>query len=266
MRQGCIQAAFSLVVLLAAYVITQPAWSAGEWSELKSRHFIVYYKLTPIDFAREVLNASEQAFQQISNDLGFTRDKGWDFDDRARIYIFDNQQAYIESAKQSQWSAGTAFYTRRTIKTYPAANGFFDSVLPHELGHIIFYEFIGNPYANIPRWFEEGVAMYQEKARRWGAHQDVKKAMADGTFVPLDQLSQVSLAYDSSRETVDAFYAESASAVYFLIKEYGDFRFLNFCRQMKLGNTFERAFELAYPHIRTISQFNSLWVSHIERQ
>lgn len=244
----------------------QLAAAPQKWKELKSRHFIVYYKDTPEGFARTVLDSAEEDFQQISSDLGFVRYQGWEFDNRAQIYIFNDKEDYIESSRQADWSAGIAYHNQRIIKTYPSAAGFFDSLLPHELGHIIFYEFIGNQHADIPRWFDEGVAMYQEKAQRWGSHQIVKKALREETFIPLEQLSQTLLRQDSSKEFVELFYAESASVVYFLIKEHGDFRFLNFCRQLRDGNPFDRALALSYPHFRTLKQFNEAWVFYLERQ
>jgi len=240
--------------------------AASEWKEHASRHFIIYYKDTPVDFARTVADSAEEYYKQITQDLGFARYAGWDFENRARIYIFNDQQDYIESARQSGWSAGAAYYHNRMIKTYPSASGFFDSLLPHELGHIIFYEFIDNQFANLPRWFDEGVAMYQEKARRWGSHQTVKKALQEGTFIPLEDLSKTRLNHQSPRDLVELFYAESASVVYFLITEHGNFRFLNFCRQLKNGSTFERAFELAYPHIRNIQKLNDLWVVYLKKK
>ena len=236
-----------------------------EWNEKKTQHFIVYYKNIPEDFVETVLNASEDYYDQITDNLGFSRHKGWSFNNRARIYIYDDQQDYIESAHQSNWSAGAAYYNSRMIKTYPSAAGFFDSLLPHELGHIIFHEFIG-VHVSIPRWFDEGVAMYQERARRWGANQKVKKAMEDGTFIPLQDLGKVRLARDSSKEKVELFYAESASAVYFLIHEYGEFRFLNFCRKLQGGNKFNHALELIYPRFKTLDRMNKAWVSYLERQ
>jgi len=248
-----------------ALCLSSLAAASEAWKELKSRHFIVYYKGTSVDFARTVSDSAEEYFYQITRDLGFIRHQSWSFDERARIYIYDDKEDYIESSRQANWSAGAAYYEERTIKTYPAAAGFFDSLLPHELGHIIFYEFIGNKRAYIPRWFDEGVAMYQEKAQRWGSHQAVKKALDDKTFIPLEELSRTVLDQHSSKELVQLFYAESASAVYFLIKENGDFRFLTFCKNLKDGLTFERAMELSYPHFRTLKQLNEAWVAYLKR-
>ena len=91
----------------------------------------------------------------------------------------------------------------KTIKTFPEAHGFFDTILPHELGHIIFRDYIGFTI-NIPLWFEEGVAIYQEKAKRLGANKAVKEAIENGQFIPLSQLSGMRL-YKNSKQSGGGF-------------------------------------------------------------
>ncbi|MEW5895139.1 MAG: peptidase MA family metallohydrolase [Candidatus Omnitrophota bacterium] len=252
--------------LLVMFVLASIGQTAAEekWNEMKSRHFIVYYKNTPRGFAETVLNNAEQCYDAIVDNLGFNSYKGWTFDDRAKIYVYDNKDDYVTSAQQANWSAGTAYYLKRTIRTYPSAAGFFDTLLPHELGHIIFHEFIGHR-GNIPLWFDEGVAMYQEKAKRWGANGKVQQALKDGTFIPLSRLAGIRLQSDSSRDLIELFYDESASIIYFLITEYGDFKFLNFCRNLERGDDFLHSLERSYPRFKTLDELNAAWVSYLEK-
>lgn len=254
------------LMLLGIFLLNTSGLCADEdWKTRKSHHFIVYYQNTPRDFLDMVIETSEDYYDQITRDLGFRRHKGWSFDDRAKIYIYDDQDHYLESARQSKWSAGVAYYHKRMIKTYPSEAGFFDSLLPHELGHIIFHEFIGTR-VSIPSWFSEGVAMHQEKAKRWGSHAKVKKAIEDGTFIPLQELHSNRPGKNSSREEVELFYAEAASVVYFLIKEKGEFRFSSFCRHLQGGDKFLHSLEKAYPRFKNLEYFNKVWVSYLEKQ
>jgi hypothetical protein len=165
--------------------------------------------------------------------------------------------------KQAGWSHGAASPRDRIIRTFPSAHGFFDSTLPHELGHIIFREFLGFK-AQIPAWFEEGVAMYQEKAKRWGSHAAVRGAIKDGTFKSLGELSITQLRYNTSKDLVNLFYAESASAVNFLITEYGQRRFVLFCRKLKEGGPFDWALDSVYVRFKTTDDFNDAWVKYLK--
>jgi len=235
-----------------------------KWNEQRSQHFLIYYKNAPEDFIISIEEAAEQYYTEITQNLGFTRYNNWTFDKRAKIYIYDDQDDYIHSAKQAGWSHGAVSAQKREIWTFPAAHGFFDSTLPHELGHIVFREFVGFR-ARIPLWLDEGVAMYQEKAKRWGAHALVKQAMAQNQFIPLDQLMWMYLTNQTPREVVELFYAESASIVYFLITELGEYRFVRFCQKLANGSTFENALHLAYPHYKTIKDLNKAWVKYLEQ-
>ncbi|HOW34811.1 MAG TPA: peptidase MA family metallohydrolase [Candidatus Omnitrophota bacterium] len=255
---------FAVIFLLVVFGWAAVSGAEEGWKEYRALHFIIYYKDAPEDFIKEVERTAETYYQQITSNLGFARTQIWSWDKRAKIYIYRDADDYIKSAKQSPWSHGVAAWIEKEIRTFPAANGFFDSILPHELGHIIFREFIGsNPY--VPLWLDEGVAMYQEKARRWGVNSDVKKAIEQKKFIPLSELSTVRLYSDTARDFVELYYAEAASAVYYLITEFGEFKFVGLCRQLKEGTRFEQAFKNIYIQFKSLDAFNQSWVNYLKR-
>jgi len=217
-----------------------------------------------IRFAKRVEEMAEYYYHKIAENLGFTRYKGWNWDKRAKIYIYDSADDYVNAGKQFRWSHGTASPKDRTIRTFPAAHGFFDSTLPHELGHIIFREFVGFK-ADVPTWFEEGIAMYQEQAQRWGAHDTVRRALEDGTFIPLDQMTYVRLSAKIEPKRVRLFYAESASVINYMINELGEERFVRFCRQLKKGNPFEWTLKSVYVRFKDTKELNEAWVKFLKK-
>ena len=254
-----------LILLIAALFVCTSKTHAEEWKQYKRLHFIVYYKNAPYDFVKTVEDVAKDYYLEITENLGFTRYKAWTWNERARIYIYDNSEDYVRSGKQAGWSHGTASPQDRTIRTFPAAHGFFDSTLPHELGHIIFREFIGFK-AQIPSWFEEGVAMYQEKAKRWGAHDTVREAMKNGTFKTLTELTKVRLNSHMSMDSVNLFYAEAASVVNFMIRELGEQRFVYLCRKLREGKEFESALGSVYARCKNIEQLNKEWVKFLNHE
>ncbi|MCD4779342.1 MAG: hypothetical protein K8S27_02175 [Candidatus Omnitrophica bacterium] len=257
-----------LLIIFNFYFITASSitWSleAKKWTEHKSEHFIIYYRTAPKDFVKTVEKSAEIYYKEITRNLGFNRFHSWTWDRRAKIYIYDDKEDYHQSGK-FEWSHGVAFSRAKVIETYPSAHGFFDTILPHEIGHIIFREFVGFR-ARIPTWFEEGVAMNQEKAKRWGADKVVAKAIADETFIPLTDLSQVHLNRFTSKDTVKLFYAESASIVSFMINKGGKHKFVRFCRKLKDGDPFEWVFEKVYLQYRSIERLNKSWVKYLQDQ
>lgn len=252
---------FLIMLLISAQMVVS-AQGQDQWSEYRANHFLIYYKNVPQDFVKAVEEQAEYYYDQITENLGFRRFTTWTFDERAKIYIYDDQDDYIKSANQYHWSHGAANTKTKTIRTFPSAHGFFDSTLPHELGHIIFREFVGFN-ADLPLWFEEGVAMYQEKAKRWGAHKAVRKAVQEGKFIPLKELSRMPLSSNMDPALVNLYYAEAASVVYFMITELGQFRFVDFCRNLQAGRKFEDALQLTYGRFKNVDDLNATWLRNV---
>ncbi len=238
---------------------------SGKWNEYKSAHFFVYYKNIPLSFARTVADSAENYYHEITSGLGFNREHDWMSEKRAKIYIYQDDKDYVRNAQQYEWSHGAASVKEKTIRTFPQAHGFFDSTLPHELGHIIFHEYIGYD-VDVPLWFEEGVAMYQEKAKRFGVNVLVRKALENDQFISLMDLGNVRLYSESPSDQVQLFYAESASIVYFMISELGESRFVKFCRELRSGKNFMEAMNAAYVRFSNLDDLNRAWVNYLKDQ
>ncbi len=159
------------------FVFFTNIYAADEWNIKKSTHFIVYYKDKLDDFADKVIDKAEDLYEDVADYLGFRRDNFWLWENRAKIYIYKDAQGYHKATGLPAWSGGYAKVEEKVIKTYPWQEGFFDVVLPHEMTHIIFREFLGFDNLNIPAWLDEGVAGYKEHSRRFSAKRILKSAI-----------------------------------------------------------------------------------------
>ncbi len=254
MRRGFACVCF---LLSAGMACAEPA----AWQEQKSEHFIVAYQNVPDSFAQQVVDSAEEYYQDTMTTLGFTRYKGWAWDRRVKIRVYDSRRTYTGSSHYA-WSAGQVDPSAREIATFPSQNGFFDATLPHELGHIIFHEAVGFG-DNIPLWLDEGVAMYQEKARRLGADDDVRAMIANGTFIPLAELDRNGLGAGTDQALVQAFYTEAASLVGFMINKYETYRFERLCRELKVGTPFAWALKKAYMEFDDLEALEKAWKGYL---
>lgn len=253
------------IILSIGFVFIFAHLGFGEnsaWNKKEDRHFVIYYQNAPHDFVENVAQTAEELYTEITRNLGFVRYQNWSFEERAKIYIYDDREEYKANARNMEWSGGMTFVNLKEIRTYAADYGFFDSTLPHELGHIIFHEFI--QYNPVPLWLDEGVAMYQEKAKRWGANKVVQGYLESGKFIPLDQLTSDKLRNNPTEENVNIFYAEAASIVYYMITEEGEYRFATFCRKLTEGIKFEEALQQSYGRFRDLKSLNEAWVSYLK--
>lgn len=254
-----------ILVTVFLYFLSACLYAAEkDWNEEKETHFIIYYKNAHEDFVERVIEMAEEYYNSIIEDIGFNRyDNFWLWDNRAKIYIYDSKEDYTSSTGQPAWAGGHVSQGK-VIRTFPWASGFFDTLLPHELGHIIFRELIG--YRNdIPAWIDEGVACYQERARRWGSSQQVKRAMEDGTFISFDRLHKLNPYKLKNNEMVDIFYAEAVSVVTFLMEEYGRERFKKFIRLLKESKSLNDALDSAYYDFKNFDDLGEKWEKYIRR-
>jgi len=237
---------------------------ASAWQQMKGQDFIVYYRPdVPEDFVQTTMDTAEDEFKRVTDNLGITNNENWTWKNQIKIYIYSDQNDFVKYGGQALWSHGAAFAQSRTIKLYPEANGFFDSILPHELGHIIFRDYIGFT-AIVPLWFEEGVAIYQEKAKRLGSNKTVKDSIENGQFIPLTQLTGMRLYKNSDNKIVDLFYAESGSAVYYMITELGEQEFYMLCSELKSNMPFQEALHQVYLRFKNIDELNQAWVDYLQ--
>jgi len=234
------------------------------WQKMRGQDFIIYYRAdVPEDFVRTAMDTAEEEFRRVTDNLGITNNQEWALKDQVKVYIYSDRDDYVKNGGQAIWSHGVAFAQAKTIKLYPDASGFFDTVLPHELGHIIFRDYVGYKI-ELPLWFEEGVAVYQEKAKRLGSKKQVQEAIENGQFIPLSQLSGMRLYRNSKSETVDLFYAESASVVYYLITELGGQEFEMLCRELKSNTPFREALHKVYLRFKDPDELNQSWVEYLK--
>jgi hypothetical protein len=252
----CILALSMLFSVSAAFA------GADNWRINKSAHFLVYYKSAPEDFIKELTEEAEGYYDSIVSGLGFSRYNFWSWDNRAKVYVYDNLEDYRTATGQPIWSGGAAVATDKTIYTYLYDKSFFETTLPHEMGHIIFREFVGFDNGAIPLWLEEGVACYQEKLRySAAADRVVREAIKKESFMPLEKLSGLNL-LTADNETAQLFYSEAFSLIEFLLRRFGREDFMRFCRSLRDKKNLEEAIRLNYP-FNNLQELGQAWKKYL---
>jgi len=254
---------FCLLVNLVIFSIAN-AQENDKWNVAKSTHFIVHYKNSPREFIDKTIFKSEDYYDRIADDLGFRRFNFWLWDNRAKIYIYDNKEDYLAATGQPNWSSGCVFMEIKVIKTFPYAQGFLETILPHEMGHIIFREFVGFANRALPTWLDEGVASFQEKERYSRARGIIKESMEKGIFMGLQDLTNFNLHNASDKSLVQLFYAEAFSIVDFLMKEFGRDKFVNFCQNLRDKKDLRRAIASTYPFAK-LEDLDVAWQKYLEK-
>ena len=231
------------------------------WDVTKSDHFIVYSQEAAPGYLDGLTAKAEAYYQYITEQLGFTRFDGfWTWDHRAKIYLYKDREEYQQVAHQPEWSEAGANVREREIHTYVHMAGFFETILPHELGHIIFREFVGFQRP-LPLWLDEGIACFLEERKKPARLTAAKAIVNTQRFVPLEALTAM------GRETLsdpEAFYAEAASVMEFLFRQYGREKFVDYCRRLRDKEPWDASLTRVYG-FQTLAEMNDRWVEFLRQ-
>lgn len=236
---------------------------ASYWQTSKSQHFIVYYQETPSGFVDELINKAEDYYNGIVDELGYRRFDFWSWDNRAKIYLYKNSEDFLAQTKRSAWAGAVVSVHNRLIQTFVGQQYFFDSLLPHEMTHIIFREFIG---ANIPLplWIDEGVASSQEKGSLNSRMQMARELILKGEYIKLDKFSEIT-SPDVNTVSPRLFYSQAASLIVFLIREKGKGDFLDFSRALRDGMDWKSALLKTY-NFSSLQDLEKSWKEFMLKQ
>jgi hypothetical protein len=102
---------------------------------------------------------------------------------------------------------------------------------------------------------DEGVASSQEKSWLYGRLQFAKNLASQNSYIKFDKLFQI---YELGDVQPQVFYSQSASIIVFLIRPYGKESFLELCRKLRDGLTWQQALISVY-RFENIEAMESAW-------
>jgi hypothetical protein len=228
------------VFLCTIPVAGGPAPDTNAWQTVKMEHFVVLHRGNQA-FAERMGKRAEELFGRIMRDLGYLQhDRFWLWDNRCTIRIHQNAEAFRQSVRAPEWAAGCADPAKREIATFEGSDAFVERVLPHELTHLVFREFVGFK-GEIPLWLNEGVAVWE------GARLSGRRLFSGGVESPVPLAALMAPDMRTAGATVASnVYAQAAAVVGFIIERGGAEKFSTFCRQLRDGKTVDDALRFTY--------------------
>ena len=176
----------------------------------------------------------------------------------------DEQFRAVTENRAPEWGVGVAWPQRGLIvlRAYGGTTGGYDQLMPvlrHELAHIALHRYLGDAY--IPRWFNEGYAMWAAGELDNAAEWQLRVAFVTRSAPPLDSLE---LSWPASTDRARVAYLLAASVVQYLVRESGEHALDVFMKRWRETQDFEAALGNTYG--LSIDQLETHWRKDIRRR
>ncbi|MDD5018837.1 MAG: hypothetical protein PHH75_07445 [Candidatus Omnitrophica bacterium] len=274
-------------LFLLCLCLSPAAAPAQEWDTFKVDHFIIFHQ-DEESFARKVGEKAERYYNSIAHDMGYARySKFWSWENRVKIYIYPDKAEYLKNTNSPEWTEGLADYKNRSIASYAGSENFTDNVLPHEIAHLIFRDFVGFK-GDIPLWLDEGIAQWWTTSQKNQLIQNsAKKLYERDAILSLDDITNfniqdignfryvkkvqtkdgsTAILILSPEQLINTFYLQAASLVGFMRERYGQDRFARFCRDLRDEKPLEKALQSAYAeYFKDLKGLEKAWRAYLAK-
>ena len=252
--------ACTLILALAACVCWANWAAAGEpkaelTGVMTTDYFVVRYDPSDPYLAQLAADTAIEELLRVSRDLGYKVENNRPFP----LYVYPTHYAFIEAGglETQKFTVGTARTWDERISV--DASGAFVStqeVLAHEITHAVVFRLLGRHVGALPLWANEGLAKYESTELATADDMLVGRAAGDGMLISLSRLET-----DFPEDQTALAYAESASAMRYMIEVHGKSAPRKLLAELAEAGSFDKAMRSATG--LTPEQFADDWFENI---
>jgi len=229
------------------------------WKKISDTRFVVYYQEDDLQNSKKILNTLQTSYLRLSRELGV------ELVDTVSVFITPSKKVFRQLVGDNfpQWSDGVATPLRNIIILKsarwmpPETNN--NAIAVHELTHIFVNRAThGKP---IPRWFNEGLAVYYSGEKGFASGTLVSKALITNSIISLSDIDEV-LQFHANKAQLA--YQQSYLAVVFLFRNYGKEAVKKILAEVANGISFNQAFIDVLD--ADVWEFEEQWYQYIKRK
>ena len=219
-------------LIWAVFLLCRPVAAAG-WERLEREGLTLRFQ----DIDRE--RAGVLLDELISSRSEVARKLGGGNEVPIIVYVAGSQALFqtVTRGLIPHWGAGCAFPAERiaVLRLLPGQREQVLKTARHEISHILLHQLARS---RVPRWFDEGVAMWAAQEWRLRESTELSYAIFSGGLVPLGEIEGV-LGFSSSKARLA--YTESLLAVLYLIHLGGPGAVAQIVQSLGAGVSFDVA-------------------------
>jgi hypothetical protein len=214
-----------------------------DWQTLSNERLTLYWYKGDRAFGEALFDQANRTLDQIESEAGVKVEVP------VKIFIYGSFADLHDAIAvgSQEWTGGQAFTDQGVVVIGVSPDDLDYGLIatPHELTHLVIHQATDNPFGDIPRWLDEGLAVYMsgELDAPWRDYRDmVARSARQDKLMTLQTLSS---SFPADPEQAGLAYAESGSVVEFIIKHYGQKAMAHLLEIFSQGSLYDDALEQA---------------------
>jgi len=189
-----------------------------DWQTLEDDRLTLYWYEGGDSFGQALFDRANVALDTLQNDVGIA------LEEPIKIFIYANHGDLLGaiSTSSQEWTGGQAFpnYGVVLIGIAPSQLTWGLDATTHEMTHLVIHQATDNPYGDLPRWLDEGIAVYNENQDELDDdfRAIFERAVKDDNLMTLRSLSSP---FPADPMQANLAYGQSGAVVKFIIDTYG---------------------------------------------
>jgi hypothetical protein len=217
-------------------------WIDGiyDWNTISTDDLVLHWYEGNETFAHMLFDAAIASQTRLEDDIGAQ------LEDHINIYIYADTDDMREAILFEPGWTGALAFPSSGIVIIGVNESNLDwglDTIAHELAHVIVGSAVSHCYSVLPRWLDEGLAVYAEGVLDPRYQRILESSISE------DELFSIRSLNDSFTEHADRAYlsyAESFSIVSYLIETYGQESMLNLLETFQSGYRYDSALFQVY--------------------
>lgn len=213
-----------------------------DWDMRQNDRLTLYWYQGGDSFGDALFKRADEALDTLETDIGIS------LENPIKIFIYANHNDLLQaiSTGAQEWTGGQAFAEHGVvvIGVSPSQLDWGLGAMTHEMTHLVIHQATDNPFGGLPRWLDEGIAVYNENQEE--LDDDFKpvfdRAVANDNLMTLRTLSSP---FPADPMEANLAYGQSGAVVKFIVDTYGSEAMANLLNIFADGALYDEALEQA---------------------
>ncbi len=249
-----------ILLITSSFIFCTNGFAENQhWQRISGSVFIIYFQDDDFHNSEKILDKLQSAYLQLSQEIGV------ELIDSVAVFLTPSKQAFDQIGGKNipHWSDGLASPMKNMIilksPKWTPTDKDINAIAIHELVHIMVDRAVrSNP---IPRWLNEGLAVYYSGEKGYASSTLVSKALITKSLLPLSEIDDV-LSFHLDKAQLA--YQQSYLAVIYLFNNYGAEAVRDIFLKVAEGSNLNEAFTEVIDC--DLWEFEQEWLKYIEQQ